>query len=252
MPNLLAVDIGNSSISFGIFKGKKLIADFKLSTQHKSVSFYQRAIRSSFRKLKIKEEGVREIILCSVVPQKTPTIKNALAGIFKKKILVAGKDIPVPIKNNYRIPRQVGIDRLLGAFAALKRYGPGLIIVDFGTAVTIDIVSRKSEFLGGLIFPGIDLSLDALSHHTALLPRVTIARPQRLVGNDTVSAITAGIVFGMAGMFDAIIQILKEKYRGYKVIATGGSINFIKRYSSQLHTARRSLVLEGLSLLLND
>lgn len=251
MPYLLAVDIGNSTISFGLFAGNRLIVDFNVPTFQKGASSYRRAIERSVRKFKIKKETIRHIIIGSVVPQKTPAIKKALAALFRKKIFIAGKDIFVPMKNKYRFPHRVGIDRLLGAFAALRRYGPGLIIVDFGTAVTFDVVSKKGEFMGGLIFPGIDLSLDALAHHTALLPRVTLARPKLFVGNDTHSAITAGIVFGMAGMCDAVIQRLKAKYRGYKVIATGGSMHFIKRYCAEIAIIHRSLVLEGLALLVN-
>lgn len=248
----LAVDIGNSAVHFGIFTGNRLVVDFKLSSQQKNPSFYSNGIERFLSVHKINKAAVKQIIVGSVVPHATPMIAGVLRGLFKAKILIAGKHRAIPIANKYKVPRLVGVDRLLAAFAALKRYGPGLIIIDFGTAVTFDVVSKKGEYLGGLIFPGIDLSLDALFHHTALLPRVAISDPKRLVGNDTESAIRAGIVFGLAGVCDAIIERLLKKYRGYTVVATGGNIDFIKRHSKAIKKTNPFLVLQGLSLLLTN
>jgi type III pantothenate kinase len=245
--NTLTIDIGNTTIAFGLFSGKRLVLNFKLATHSKSTPFYRKNILR-----KVRASRVDKIILCSVVPEKTKALRKLLVHIFKKKVLLAGKDIKVPIINRYKSPNQVGQDRLVNAFAGLKLFGEGLILVDFGTAVTFDVVSRKGEYLGGLIFPGLELSLDALYRKTALLPRVTIKKPAHIIGKDTASSMNSGIVFGMAGVCDEIIERLLKKFKGYKVIATGGNVNFIKLYSRRIKVVRPFLTLEGLRLLLHE
>lgn len=244
---LLAIDIGNTTISFGVFKVKKLITSFKLSTD-KSIN-YKKDILSNLNKGKIKPEQIAEIVICSVVPRQTAILERVLKNNLESKILLISRDILIPIENKYKNPRQVGQDRLVNAYAGLKLFGPGLILVDFGTAVTFDIVSRQGEYLGGLIFPGLDLSLDALNKKTALLPRINIAIPKSLVGRDTVGSINSGIAFGMAGACDGIIERLLKKFKGYRVIATGGNVNFIKKYSQKLRVILPNLTLEGLRIL---
>jgi len=247
MPNVLAIDIGNTTIAFGVFKGKRLVLNFKLATHGKILSFYKKNISGALKKAKLS--AVDKIVICSVVPGKTKVISKLVAGIFKKKAVVAGKDKRVPIINRYRKPKEVGQDRLVNAFAGLKLFGKGLILVDFGTAVTFDVVSKKGEYLGGLIFPGMDLSLDALYFKTALLPRISIKKPISLIGTDTITSMNNGIVFGMAGVCDEIIERLLGKFRGYKVIATGGNVDFIKKYSRKMKVVRPFLTLEGLRML---
>jgi len=244
MFNTLTIDIGNTTIALGLFRGKRLAFNFKLATHGKSVSFYKESI---LRKIKVSQ--VDKIILCSVVPEKTKMLEKLLAQISKQKVLLVGKDVKIPVINRYKSPKQVGQDRLVNAFAGLKLFGKGLILVDFGTAVTFDVVSRKGEYLGGLIFPGLDLSLDALYRKTALLPRIKIKKPASLIGKDTVSSMNSGIVFGMAGVCDEVIERLLKKFKSYKVIATGGNANFIKQYSRRIKVVRPFLTLEGLRLL---
>lgn len=245
----LSIDIGNTTISFGVFRKNKLALNFKLPTHKKQRSFYKQGILRFFKKTKIKKEDFDRIIVCSVVPKKTQALKALLFEIFQKKILLVNRDLKVPIKNKYNKPNQVGQDRLVGAYAALRIYGPGVIIVDFGTAITFDVVSKKREYLGGLIFPGLDLSLDVLSLGTALLPRIRLKRPNALIGKDTIGSINSGIVFGMAGVCDKLIEKLEKRFKGYKVIATGGNADFIKQYSEKIGIIRPFLVLEGLNLL---
>jgi type III pantothenate kinase len=262
--NTLTIDIGNTTIAFGLFsatniggsahikhfgggRGKRISLTFKLPTHAKGISFYRKNI---LRKVKAGEVG--KVIICSVVPEKTGALKKLASQIFKKKVLVVGRDIKVPIINRYKNPRQVGQDRLVNAFAGLKLFGKGLILVDFGTAVTFDVVSRKGEYLGGLIFPGIDLSLEALYLKTALLPRIKIKRPVDIIGKDTATSMNSGIVFGMAGVCDEVIDRLLRKFKGYKVVATGGNVNFIKQYSRRIKVVRPNLTLEGLRMLLHE
>ncbi|MFH1622627.1 MAG: type III pantothenate kinase [Candidatus Omnitrophota bacterium] len=263
---LLAIDIGNTTTSLGVFsaeggslpvrqvgayggKGKRLILNFKLATHNKNVSFYKRNILSIFNKAGIKLSDINKIIICSVVPKKTPVFKRLLSSTFRKNILIVSKDINIPIKNKYKKPRQVGQDRLVNAYAGLRLFGPGLILIDFGTAITFDIVSKKGEYLGGLIFPGIDLSFEALSNKTALLPRVKIKLAKSLIGSNTQDCINNGVVYGVAGACDVIVDRLQKKFKGYKVIATGGNANLIKKYSKKISNVYPYLTLEGLRLI---
>jgi len=248
---LLAVDIGNTVIHCGVFCGSRLVRTFSLPSAKRSPAFYRRSVRRLVRENKINST-VDGIVMCSVVPALTAVVRGALEKSLKKNVLIAGKDLSVSLKNTYKNPRQLGIDRLLAAYAAVERYGPGVIIIDFGTAVTFDVVTKKGEFSGGMIFPGLDLSLDALYHHTALLPRIKIADPRNLIGRDTKSCMTAGIVFGMAGVCDGIIRRLRRRFKGYKVVATGGNISFIQRYSKEIKNIQPSLVLQGLNLLFRN
>lgn len=250
--NLLAVDIGNTTISFGIFQGCNLLLNFKLPTHSKNNSYYKKNILKFLQQKKIRIGNIETIAVCSVVPEKERIIKTILSSIFKKRVFLIGKDIIVPIKNKYRIPKQVGQDRLVNAYAGLKLYGPGLIIIDFGTAITFDIVSKKSEYLGGLIFPGLDLSLSALYLYTALLPKVKIKKPASLIGKDTESSINNGIVYGMAGVCDSVVERLLREYKGYKIITTGGNVQFIGQFSNRIKEISPNLTLQGIRLVLSQ
>lgn len=249
---IFAVDIGNTVVHCGVFYGIRILKNFSFPSSNKTLSFYVRSLRNCIRKYRIVCSDVDRVVLCSVVPMLTPIVRDALKRFLKTNILIVGRDVDVPLKNNYKKPNQLGMDRLLAAFAACKLYGPGVIIVDFGTAVTFDVVNKKGEFAGGMIFPGLDLSLDALHHHTALLPAIDITNPQSLLGRDTVACINSGIVFGMAGVCDGIIVRLKKRFKNYNVVATGGNIPLIKRYSSEIKIVRPALVLEGLNFLINS
>lgn len=244
---ILAIDIGNTTISLGVFQGKRLVSNLKMPSGKRTD--YKRAIVRCLYKGKTKASSISKIILCSVAPKETSVLKSVLSKLWRKKVLLVGSDITIPIKNRYKKPKQVGQDRLVNAYAGLKLFGPGLILVDFGTAITFDVVSKKGEYLGGLIFPGLDLSLDALNKKTALLPRISIKMPKSLVGRDTISSINNGTVFGMAGACDGIIERLQKKFKGYNVVTTGGNVRFIKKYSKKIRTIYPHLTLEGLRLL---
>jgi type III pantothenate kinase len=247
MDKLLAIDIGNTTISFGIFNSNKLIISFKIPTVKQSL--YKEGIKDAFCRAKVSYQDISKIIICSVVPDASLELKKVLNQLFKVKALEVTKDIKIPIINKYRFPKQVGQDRLVNAYAGLKLYGKGLILVDFGTAITFDLVSRKGEYLGGLIFPGLDLCVYALNTRTALLPEIKIKNPQGLIGRDTVSSMNIGIVSGIAGACDVIIKRLQNKFKGFKVIATGGNAEFIKKYSKHIKLIRPHLALEGLQIL---
>lgn len=236
---LLAIDIGNTNINFGLFKGNTLVRAFKIST--KSASYQL----SGFRIQKTEK-----VIVASVVPQATKKIITALKKMNLPKPIVVGKDIIVPITNRYKKPKQVGQDRLVNAYGAMVRYGKPLIIIDFGTAVTFDVVSKKGEYIGGIIAPGIETALKSLYYETALLPLVKLGPTKELIGRDTASSIKSGILFGYASLCDGLVDKLKKKIgRNALVILTGGASPLISKYAKSIDKVDLNLTLKSLLLI---
>lgn len=251
---LIAVDIGNTNVTMGVLKKGEAVLTFKFnSAVLNSKNKAKQIINEKFSGYPFYKKDTQAVYVCSVVPSLNKNIREILTSVFHKKPLIIGEDVVVPIINRYRITAQVGQDRLVNAYAGLKLYGPGLIIVDFGTAITFDIVSKKSEYLGGLIAPGLKLMQEALHKKTALLPYVELSKPIEIIGQDTVSSIRAGIIYGVAGMCDGIItHLLAKECKGFKVIATGGDLRLIKPYSSRLDLSEDFLILKGLYLIYNS
>ena len=183
-----------------------------------------------------------------------PGILNKLKPVLRKllgsRIFIVGKDLDSGVKNRYRIPRQVGQDRLVNARAAYELYGGASIIVDFGTAITIDVVTERKEYIGGVTAPGVELSLRALSEHTALLPRVELKKPKSLLGRETKESMRSGALYGFAGLCDSIVRKLKRRYcRSGRVVATGGMSGFIGPYCESVDKIDPGLTLKGLRLI---
>jgi len=241
---LLAIDIGNTTIACGVFLKGRLVKRISIPTDtRKSVNYYGRYFRSKFK-------NMDDVIICSVVPKMTGILAKAIKQTFSKKPIIIGKDIIVPVKNLYRNPRQVGQDRLVNAYAGLKLYGSPLIVVDFGTAVTFDVVSKRGEYLGGVIAPGLRTSLSALAEHAALLPSVELSKPKEIIGRDTKESMLSGVVYGMGCLADGLILKLKVKMgKSTKVISTGGDIALVKQHSRRIDCMDRNLTLKGLQLL---
>lgn len=241
MKILLAIDIGNTNIAFGIFRGNKLSKRFNIPTR----DYHLRKLKRNLGGLKIGSA-----IICSVVPKATLILKRDIAKGLGRRPDIIGKDIIVPVKNLYRSPRQTGQDRLVNAYAGVTLYGAPLIVVDFGTAVTFDVVSKDKEYLGGMILPGLDISLQALAEHAALLPRAKLKRPPEFIGRDTKSSMLSGIVYGFSGLTDDLVMRIKNKIgRNAKVIGTGGDIGLIGKYCRNIGQIDLNLTLKGLNLL---
>ena len=245
---LLAIDIGNSSITCGVFKARELKKTFEIFT-HRFLSasnpeYTCKSIVSALRRYRIKNA-----IISSVVPRATQKLTKFLER-YPIKTAVIGKAIKVPMRNEYRKPHQVGQDRLVGAFSAFAQYGASLVVVDFGTATTFDVVSGSGVYLGGLIAPGMGVSAQALSQRAALLPRHTIRRPRVLIGKDTRESLCSGFVYGYAGLCEGIVRRLKNKIgKKARVVATGGYAKLMRRYCREIDAIDRFLILKGLNLL---
>jgi type III pantothenate kinase len=238
---LLAIDIGNTNISLGIFKGKRLIRRYAIATGARN---YLPLLRKICVRYKIDKA-----IICSVVPLASRRINSALRHLGCRPCHI-GKELRVPMKSRYRRPSQLGQDRLVNAFAGAELYGAPLVIVDFGTGITFDVVSRSREYLGGMILPGLELSLEALYQGAALLPKVKLARPSEFIGRDTPNSMLSGIVYGFAALSDQLTASLKQKIgKGAKVVGTGGNIGLIRGYCRNFDYIDRDLTLKGLNLI---
>ena len=244
---LLVIDIGNSNITFGAFKGKKLVKKLSLPTKDaivKRKSFTVR-LKNAFSKYKVER-----IAICSVVPKAERALSAVLQKLFRVKPLILGKSLKVPIKNLYKKPGQVGQDRLVNAYAGRELYRAPLIIIDFGTAVTFDVVSKKGAYLGGIIVPGVKLALSALSEKAALLPEITLEKPSYILGRTTAESMANGIFYGYGAMCDGLVKKLKKRFGiNFKVLATGGNARLISQYSSAIQKIDENLVLKGISLI---
>ena len=241
---LLAIDIGNTNISLGLFRNERLISRYDIPTKQRS---YLPDLKKIFNNNKIDD-----VIICSVVPESTIILKKELKKLLDKKSIIIGKDIIVPIKNLYRKPKQVGQDRLVNAYAGAKLYSAPLIVVDFGTAITFDVISKHKEYLGGMILPGLEISLDVLGKRTALLPKIKLNNPKEFIGRDTKDSILSGVVYGFAALTDDLAIRIKNKIgKSAKVIGTGGNIGLIGKYCKQIDKIDRDLTLKGLNLIYN-
>jgi type III pantothenate kinase len=177
-------------------------------------------------------------------------LTQSLRSLGAMPINVVGQDVDVPLINQYKYPEQVGQDRLVSAYAAWQRYKNDCIIADFGTAITIDVVTKKGEYLGGVIAPGIDISLEALATRTALLPKVELREPPEVLGRDTANSIRSGLIHGCAALCDGLIRELKSRYvPNATVVATGGASPFMVKYAKSLTHLKPHLILEGLYAL---
>ena len=239
---LLTIDIGNTNISSGIFVGKKLKHRFDISTKTYKKSELVKNLKAY--------SGISASIICSVVPKLTRVIQHDLKLLTGSRPYIIGKDLIVPLENRYRIPKQVGQDRLVNAYAASNLYTTPLVVIDSGTAITFDVISKDQAYLGGLIFPGMKISLEALKEKTALLPGVKLRPPKMLIGRDTENSILSGVVFGTAALSKELAERIKQHLgKNTQIIGTGGNISLIKKYSGMNIKINKELTLIGIRLV---
>ena len=249
--NLLAIDIGNTNITAGLFKGKTLSGRTKIPTC--SYSSYIRRMRPLIKGSALEISDVKEAIISSVVPLALARLIVELRRMSPAiSITILGRNKIVPIKNLYKVKKEVGQDRLVNAYAAKMLYGAPAVVIDFGTAITFDVISRRGDYLGGLILPGIELSLCSLYRSTALLPKVELKDSRSIIGKDTVNSMRGGILFGFGAMSDGLVSRYKKMLgKDTRVIATGGNAKLIKKYARSIRIIDEDLTLKGLYLAAN-
>ena len=242
---LLAIDVGNTSVDFCLFKDGRMSGRTRLTTGKDWKAFT--------RKIRPYRNRILGCVVSSVVPAVMPSLKRALAREIRVTPHVIGENIRVPISNRYRKPKQVGSDRLVNALAGFTTYGGPLLIIDFGTALTFDLINRRGDYLGGVIMPGPQIWLDSLAERTALLPRMVLHDPIRktpaLPGRTTEESVRAGALFGYAVLCEGMITHFKKQYgRRVRVMACGGQAKMIARYCKQIRYVDDTLTLRGLYL----
>jgi type III pantothenate kinase len=253
---LLAVDVGNTNVTLGVFcerSGRlELLHHWRLATHREQTSD---EVAISLRSLFDATDGPRaaevtDAIVSCVVPPLLPIWERACAKLFGSEPLVVGPGVRTGMPIRYENPREVGADRIVNSVAALELVGAPVIAVDFGTATTFDCVSGSGEYLGGAIFPGIHVAMEALFARTSMLHRVEIARPKSVIGRTTTTSIQSGLLFGYAGMVDAMVERIREELgAAARVIATGGLAQRVAAETRSIERVEPFLTLEGLRIL---
>jgi type III pantothenate kinase len=242
---LLAIDIGNSTTKFGVFDHEKLITRFSIATLRN-----QTADEISDSAAKDLNYSINAVIVSSVVPELNESFQKFGETRFGQKAVFVNHTLDFGLKIKYNSPENLGIDRAIAAFAAREKYGKPAIVCDFGTATTIDYVNRNGEFVGGIITPGISTLADSLFQKTSNLPKIEIEKPEKVIGNSTVSAIQSGIYFGYAGLVKEILRkMFEETGEKPKVVATGGFASIIAESVAEIEIVDENLMLEGLRLI---
>lgn len=248
---IFVFDIGNTNMVLGVYKGDELKYYWRVETnRHKTEDEYGMQIKSLFEHVGLQFSDIDGIIISSVVPPIMMALERMCEKYFHLKPLIVGPGIKTGLNIKYENPREVGADRIVNAIAGIHDYGSPLIIVDFGTATTYCYINEKKQYMGGAIAPGIGISTEALYTRASKLPRIEIARPDGIIGKNTISAMQAGILYGYVGQVEGIVKRMKEQAESNPtVIATGGLADLIAKESAVIDVVDPFLTLKGLQLI---
>ncbi len=248
---LLAIDVGNTQTVLGLFEGRELKRHWRILTERqRTADEYSVLLWNLHRMAGVEARDIRGIIVCNVVPPLLAVLDESCRATFGRSPLVVGPGIRTGMPILYDNPREVGADRIVNAVAAYERHRTLSIVVDFGTATTFDVVSARGEYLGGVIAPGVGISLEALFSRTAKLHPVELVKPPRVVGRNTVHAIQAGVFYGYVAMVDGVVERIQgEQGAEARVTATGGFAELIAAESETIVDVDEFLTLEGLRLI---
>src|SRR3954466_4776585 len=248
---LLAVDAGNTQTHLGTYRDGELVQHWRFATVRESTADeLGAAVRNLLALRGMHLEMLDGMIVSSTVPQLRPEWTAMGAQYLDADIKVVGPGLRTGMPIRYDNPHEIGPDRLVNAVAGYDKVGGPCVVVDFGTAVTHDIVSADGEYLGGVIFPGVEISLEALSERAAALPRIDLVEPRTLIGKSTVDAIRSGVLFGFAAMVDGIVARLREQLGAEtRALATGGLASLVVPYCDSIDVVDDQLTLTGLRLI---
>src|SRR2546428_8145298 len=248
---LLAIGLGNTQTHIGMFKGEELAESWRLATARETTGDELATLMVNLLELRgLALDDVDAAILSSVVPQLTPEYERLAERYLKGRMLVVGPHLKTGMAIRIDNPRELGSDRLVNAVAAYDRYGSACVVADFGTTINFDAVSSEGEYLGGVIAPGVEMSLEALHQRTAKLPEIDLAPPESAIGHGTLSAIRSGIVYGFAGSVDGILARIREELSDEATaIATGGMASVIVPFCEEIDEVDDMLTLTGLRII---
>ncbi len=248
---LLVVDIGNTNTALGLFLGKDLVEHWNIkSDAEKTCDEYSITLRSLFLLSGYDAGKIKGVIISSVVPPLTPVFHKLSITYLHIKPIIVGPGLKTGMAILYDNPLDVGADRIVLAVAAYEKYGGPVIVVDFGTATTFDVISSKGEYLGGAISPGVQIAAEALYLKTAKLPRVDVKKPDKAIGKTTETSMQSGLYFGYIGLVSYVIKMLNaELEETAKVVATGGFGSQIFHQVKSIDYNDPHLVLDGLHIL---
>jgi len=251
---LLAVDVGNTNVSLGVYDyaggNPRLAHHWRVGTRREQTSDEVGiTLRALFDQEGASVAGVTHVIVSCVVPPLLPIWERVCTKLFSDSPVVVGPGTRTGMPIRYENPREVGADRIVNSVAALDLMGAPVIAVDFGTATTFDCISDQGEYLGGAIFPGIHVSMEALFERASMLHRVEIARPRSVIGRTTTASLQSGLLFGYAGLVDAMIERIRGELGPARVVATGGLAQRIAGESEHIERVEPFLTLEGLRIL---
>jgi len=248
---LLAIDIGNTNIVIGTIKNDKICCEARIATDRTRTSDqYGVEIKSMLEAYGCRMDEIEDCIISSVVPPVFNAIRSGVFKITGKAPLVVGAGLKTGLDIRLDTPSQVGADRIVIAVAALARWQPPLILIDMGTATTVEVIEPKNKYLGGVIMPGARISLDALTSRTAQLPGINMDKPGKVIAKNTVDAMRSGIMYGTAAMLDGVIDRMEEELgHSSAIIATGGLAPHMIPLCRHKITLERDLLLQGLNAI---
>ncbi len=248
---LLAIDIGNTNIVIGIVHRDKILFEARIATDRTRTSDqYGVEIKNMLEAYGVKVGDVCDCIISSVVPPVFNSVRTGVIKVIGKQPLVVGPGLKTGLNIHMDVPSQVGSDRIVIAVAALAEYEAPLILMDLGTATTIEVVEPGNIYLGGVIIPGVRISVDALTSRTAQLPGISLDRPKQVIGKNTVDCMRSGIMYGTAAMLDGMVERIEaELGHTSTVVATGGMAQFVTPLCKREIILEKDLLLKGLNII---
>ena len=247
---LLAIDIGNTNIVIGCIKDDEIVFKARIATDRTRTSDqYGVEIKNMLEAFGVSREEIDDCIIASVVPPVFNSVQTGVLKVIGKQPMVVGPGLKTGLNIHVDIPSQVGSDLIVAAVAALAEYPAPLVLIDLGTATTIEVIEPENVFIGGLIFPGVMVSLDSLSSHAAQLPGISLDKPKRVVGKNTVDCMRSGMMYGTAAMLDGLIDRIAEELGHESIIdATGGLAQFVIPLGKHQIILEKELLLKGLNI----
>ncbi len=248
---LLAIDIGNTNLVIGVIRDDEIVFKARIATDRTRTSDqYGVEIKNMLEAFEIRREDITDCIISSVVPPVFNSVRTGVIKIIGKQPMVVGPGLKTGLDIQVDAPAQVGSDRIVIAVAALAEYKAPLILMDLGTATTVEAVLPPRTYIGGVIFPGVRISLEALTNRASQLPGISLDKPKTVIGKNTVDCMRSGMLYGTAAMLDGLIQRMEEEMGcTATVIATGGMAQFVTPLCRREIILEKDLLLKGLNII---